>query len=403
MRLLDWVGVNPMKWFTGDEEVASRLIKMTKIVSQTTDADDIAQAFYEILEPVKNRLPWSFAPLFISRKLSSGVLAKELHWGFRLFAGRFIGGNDVPSIARTITEYQKKGIKVNLDILGDAVVSEREAQKYVDDYIYLFSELPKFGINISDISASIKISAAYSQIDLLRSAYAVDVIVARFKPFFELAQKRGFNIFSDGLERDYREIQFQIFERFYTKYGDIARFVHQSYFKDSLFDRLIRLRAHVGADLWVRLVLGAYHAFEQYQAHLRSWDIPVETEKECTNHNFRRDFKKGITHKLHMVSGTHNMDHILFALKNGSFESQLIRGMGEPHAEEVLIPNGLPARMYVPVVLSNTFSQGIGFLIRRVDDNRGPESFLAKNSGALFKTALSQFKKEVRAWKGGRR
>ena len=403
MNVLECMGVDPMDWFLGDKEVASRLMQMTTIVSQTNDAGDIRDAFYEVLEPVHDRLPWTFAPLFASGRLSSRMLARELHWGFRLFAGRFIGGNDLSSISRTIRGYHKKKIKVNLDILGDAVFSETEAQKYVDDYCRLFSGLPKYGIDASyDVSASVKISAAYSQIDPLSLEYSVDMICDRLEPFFVLAQKTGFNIFFDALERDYREIQLRVFERYYKKYGAIARCVLQSYTTDSLeiIHRLARLHYRYGDELWVRLVLGAYHSFEQYLAELRGWHVPVWTVKEDTNRNFRACFIEGIRQGLHMVSGTHNVDHILHALVHGSYETQLIRGMGEPYAEQALIPNGLPVRFYVPVLLTSSFAQGIGFLIRRVDDNTGSESFLARFHGKKMKNAIDILQKGIQALPG---
>ncbi|MDP2676561.1 MAG: proline dehydrogenase family protein [bacterium] len=398
MKILDWLGVDPMGWFLGDKDVASRLIQMTMIVSQTNDPDDIKKAFFGLLEPVKDKLPRIFSLLFLSGKMSSALLAYELHIGFRIFAGRFIGGNDMPSIVRTIRSYHAKGIKVNLDILGDAVFSEKEAQKYIDDYCLLFSELPKYGINAShDVSASIKISAAYSQIDPSNPDYSVGVICNRLEPFFVLAQKFGFNIYFDALEREYREIQFRVFERMHKKYGDTARFVVQSYFKDSLgmIDRLAEMRVRHGSPVWVRLVLGAYHSFEQYTARIRGQDIPVWTVKEDTNRNFRACFSEGVRRSLCMVSGTQNADHILYALKNGSSGTQLLRGMGEPYAFGALVPQGFPVCFYVPVVLTKSFAQGIGFLIRRVDDNTGPESFLARYFGRKMKGAVRTLKEGI--------
>lgn len=395
MKILDWLGIDPMGWFLGDKEVSLRLIQMTMIVSQTSDPNDIKKAFFELLVPVRKRLPRIFSPLFVLGNISPLLLTYALHMGFRLFASRFIGGNNMSSIARTIRSYHAKGIQVNLDILGDAVFSEKEAQKYVDDYCRLFSELPKYGITAShDVSASVKISAAYSQIDPLSPDYSINVICDRLDPFFALAYASGFNIYFDALEREYRVIQFRVFERMHKKYGDTARFVLQSYFKDSLgmIDRLAEMQIRHSSPVWVRLVLGAYHSFEQYAAENRGLDIPVWTVKEDTNRNYQACFSEGIRRGLYMVSGTHNVDHILYALRHGSHETQLIRGMGEPYALGALVPKKLPVRFYVPVLLTKSFAQGVGFLIRRVDDNTGPESFLARYFGRKMKGAVRTLK-----------
>jgi len=148
----------------------------------------------------------------------------------------------------------------------------------------------------------------------------------------------------------------------------------------------------------VRLVLGAYHSFEQYTAQLRGWEVPVWTVKADTNRNFQMCFREGIRRSLCMVSGSQNADHILYALENGSYETQLLRGMGEPYAFGALVPQGFPVRFYVPVLLTESFAQGIGFLIRRVDDNTGPESFLARYHGTKMKEAVRVLAEGAKEW-----
>ncbi|MBI4114859.1 MAG: proline dehydrogenase family protein [Candidatus Niyogibacteria bacterium] len=372
--------IDPMVWFLGDEDVKERLAKVSRIVSQTKNKKVIQQIFYETLEPIQDRLPWPFKVLFYSGRLSPKLLAKELDFGFRLFAGRFIAGNDIPSIAKGINAYHKMGSTgsaANIDVLGDAVLSEKEAEEYVAYYMHVFQELPRYLLPGVDVSASIKISAAFSQISPTRPEYSADVICERFDPFFAYMHKRGSHIYLDALEKDYREIQLLVFKRFYRKYGDTAANVLQSYFIDSadIQEELIREKADVGAELLNRLVMGAYHLFEQLTAELRNWQTPVHLKKENTVRNFCELWLRGIAGGLSMISGTNNARLLVFALRNGAKEIQLIFGMGEPYAE-VLNHYHVPNRFYRPILLTKSYAQGIGYLLRRVEDITGIESYL---------------------------
>lgn len=404
MKIMRRMGLDPMSWFLGDKEVAKALLQLTILVCQLNDSEQIARAFYEIMTPIRKKLPKSFLIPFFTGKISSALLAKELKTGMKIFAGKFIAGHDIPSISKTIRAYKKKGFGFTIDVLSDLCLSEKEAHDYIESYDTLITALPQH-IGNENLSASIKIYAAYSQMDKFSPQYSIDMICERFDDIFKKAERLGWHIYLDALERDYRNIHLGVFKKAYRRYGSTIRFVEQSYFPDSenVLNELARLRADAGADLWVRLVSGAYHSYEQHVASHRAWhEAPVYTRKEHTVENFKFLFRKGLGHNLTMVGGTHNADLIAYCIEMwaelfGKLPpvQQLIYGMGEDYGD-LLRDLGVFVLFYMPVVFGfKSFEEALGYLMRRVDDNTGPASFIREYFFNMI-VALITLEKRVR-------
>ncbi|PIR70644.1 MAG: hypothetical protein COU46_00515 [Candidatus Niyogibacteria bacterium CG10_big_fil_rev_8_21_14_0_10_42_19] len=388
MRQLD-----PISWFLKDEEVASRLMQLTVLLAQLKRRPDICKAFYEILGPVKNRLPLPFIFLFFVRKILFGKMSETfLAWylkeGLEFFSKKFIVGNGIDQIRKNVQKHVGRGYLFSIDILGEASLSEEEADQYADNYCELMSELSR-EIKAPDFSASVKLSACYSQIDPFAPEHSVEVIYSRLRKILRVADRYDWHIYLDAEDRDLRDIHLAVFEKAYSEYGSRARFVLQSYFYDSdITLKLCDLRSRVKDQLWVRQVLGAYWDYEQYLAQLRNWKNSIITVKSFADNAFFWIYKHGCLNGLKMVPATQNASRILQCLRfYKPPEFQMLYGMGAPLQKE-LLHSGEKVRLYMPVSYpEGNIVQFLGYLLRRILENTSQMNFICQNSGAKMKKA----------------
>ena len=289
-----------------------------------------------------------------------------------------------------------------VDLLGEAVLSEREAETYAARYLELIEALanaaaawPKVqDLDSNDrgaipaVNVSVKISALFSQIKPEAPQYSIEELGKRLRPLLRLAKARHVFINLDMEMHSLKGLTLSLFrslldEEEFRDYPHVG-IAMQAYLRDTPEDleRLIEWSAARHTRVTVRLVKGAYWDTETIMARQRRWPSPVYENKEETDAAYER-----LAHRLLERSdvidcafGTHNVRTIAACLADARRlaiptrrpEFQMLYGMAEP-IKEALIAMGCRVREYCPL---GEMLPGMAYLVRRLLENTSNEGFL---------------------------
>ena len=312
-----------------------------------------------------------------------------------------IKGEDF-ALNRHLKRRREEHTRVNINIIGEMVLGEKEAEARIQKYI---KALEKPHIDY----ISIKISTIFSQVLPVAHEWSVGEISSRLERIYSAAMQNTF-IYNDKEEykfvnldmEEYRDINITIDafihtlseEKFYSLEAGI---VLQSYIPDTL-ENLKKLVAWAkervkkgGAPIKIRLVKGANQEMELTEASLRNWPCVTYLNKAQTDANFKvlMDYliDKQITPYVHVGIASHNLfDHALAMLlaRERDVEeyctAEMLEGMSET-AYHVLKNEGLNVILYAPIATKETFTNAIAYLVRRFDENTAEENFLRHSFG----------------------
>ena len=299
--------------------------------------------------------------------------------------------------ARYLTKRKKSGIRINFNQLGEAVLGDKEADRRLNDNT---QRLLDPGVDY----ISIKLSAIASQISLIGYEQTIETIKPRLRSIYQAAIKGGgpngpkfvnldmeeyrdLDLTVDVFKSVLEEPEFDKFE---------AGIVLQAYLPDSfvvlqeLTEWARARKQRTGTGIKIRLVKGANLAMEQVEASLEDWaQAPYQSKLEV-DANYKRmiefAFRPENADAVRIGIGSHNLFDVAFALllreKRGvqnRVEFEMLEGMANAQAVEVRDRSG-GMLFYAPVVLDAEFEAAIAYLVRRLDENTAPGSFL----GALF-------------------
>ncbi len=332
--------------------------------------------------------------------LGSHIAAKVIRAGVQALARQFIAGKDPRDALGALKTLREKGCAVSVDLLGEVVVSEREAEEYGEGYLELLKfmspeakawkadplldrdergAIPRFDI-------SFKVSSLYSRLDPMDWEGSVEQTKERLRPLLRMAKEADASICFDMEHSYYKDLTLAVFKSILEEFSDFpfAGVALQAYLKDTrgdLLDLLDWARARK-RRITVRLVKGAYWDYETAINRQKGWPVPVFQNKEETDLNFEEltalllenseFFRPAIaTHNIRSVSNAIAVAESL-DLPPGSFEFQMLYGMGEP-VRRVLRKMGHRVRVYAAV---GELIPGMAYLVRRLLENTSNESFV---------------------------
>ena len=150
---------------------------------------------------------------------------------------------------------------------------------------------------------------------------------------------------------------------------------------------------------------------EKVEASIRGWPLATYDNKGDVDANFKKmlDYalQKEHTGAVKIGVGSHNLFDIAYALvlaeERGVADAvtfEMLEGMGEP-VRRVMQKMGKNLLLYCPVAKVGEFQNAVAYLIRRLDENTGPENFLRVAfdliPGTLaWKKQVKQFEESMR-------
>ena len=311
----------------------------------------------------------------------------------RAQTSRVILSGEEKILGKFLARRKNEGFSINLNHLGEAVLGEQEAAHRLE---LALGYLARPDVNY----LSIKISAIFSQIDLLAWDETLHSIKDRLRQLYRAALPDGKFVNLDMEE--FRDLALTIAA--FTQVLDEAEFaeleagiVLQAYLPDS-FEAQHQLtdwaRARVkrgGAGIKIRLVKGANLAMERVEAELHGWNAAPYDSKPETDANFRRMLEWGAQPENARVArlgvASHNLFDVALALVlreqldvTDRVEIEMLEGMA-PHQAHAVKEHAGGLLLYAPIVKSDDFLSALAYLIRRLDENTSEGNFLRDGFG----------------------
>ncbi|MDN4598197.1 proline dehydrogenase family protein [Leifsonia virtsii] len=283
------------------------------------------------------------------------------------------------------------GARLNLNLLGEAVLGEKEALRRLEGTRALLAR--------DDVDyVSIKVSSIASQLSMWAFDETVDRVVERLTPLYELAAASPTPKFINLDMEEYRDLDLTmaVFMRILEQPRLLnleAGIVLQAYLPDAL-DALQTLtewatqrRIQGGAAIKIRVVKGANLAMERVDATIHDWPLATYGSKQATDANYKRVLDWALTpeHTDAVKIGVagHNLFDIAFAWLLASrrgvtdrIDFEMLLGMATRQAEAVKGTVG-QLLLYTPVVDPREFDVAISYLIRRLEENASHENFMS--------------------------
>lgn len=394
----DWLG-KMIEWSLEDESLRVALFRFVDVLPSLDSAADVGRHLEEYFAKTDGALG---GLVFLTQALHAGwLLAPVARKNVARLARRFIVAEEREALRAALDALRKEPAAFTLDVVGEATVSEKEAEITLQRYLNLLRELSSFTdawpvIDQIDqgptgplprVNLSVKVSSLYPRFDPL-DPDSERVARERLRPVFREAARLNAALTIDMEQYAFKDLTVQIFrgllEENEFSQAPQAAIAVQAYLHDSERDltELIQWARAQRRRIGVRLVKGAYWDSEIAWAKQKGWPIPVFLDKQETDANYEKLTRLLLeSHDiLDAAFGSHNIRSLAHAIvtaerlgvpKRG-YEIQMLYGMGEP-IRRAVIHNGERVRIYLPV---GQLLPGMAYLIRRLMENTSNTSFL---------------------------
>jgi RHH-type proline utilization regulon transcriptional repressor/proline dehydrogenase/delta 1-pyrroline-5-carboxylate dehydrogenase len=398
-----------MELASADQELKAALFRFVDVVPACRGVDDLARHLTGFLDEVSEPPPPIHAALRMGgSRAGRAALGAAAAAGVRHMAHRFIVGASPADAVGELRGLWKDGVATTVDLLGEATVTQEEAQRYAARCAEALETLvaqtrdwperPHLEADSCGPLARANLSVKVSALTPLLRADAPERgqrdAAGRLRELLRLARDLGAHLHIDMESLDSRDAVTQLILDLLAedefRAGPSAGLVLQAYLRDSpatadlVLDWAARVeRAH---PLTVRLVKGAYWDHELVEARQHGWPVPVFEHKADSDLNF-----EALTRRLLDARGTvrlavasHNLRSVSHAIaynrltggEDSDLELQVLRGLGDP-LQEAMAARGFRVRAYCPV---GDLVAGMAYLVRRLLENTSNDSFLLAQS-----------------------
>ena len=329
----------------------------------------------------------------LTRIVSKGgepLILKGVDYAMRMLGKQFVTGQTIEEALKNGKEREKLGYLYSFDMLGEAAMTEADAERYYQDYVNAIHAIGQdaAGKGIYEGNGiSVKLSAIHPRYSRAQHDRVMNELLPRLKELFLLGKKYDIGINIDAEEANRLELSLDLMEALVSD-PDLAGyhgigFVVQAYQKRCPFviDYLIDLARRNNQKLMIRLVKGAYWDSEIKWAQVDGLDgYPTYTRKVHTDISYLACARKLLdaqdavfpqfaTHNAYTLAAIYQMG------KGKQFEHQCLHGMGETLYDQVVGPQNLGrhVRVYAPVGTHETL---LAYLVRRLLENGANTSFV---------------------------
>ncbi len=404
-RVQDWL----LGLTAANERFRGRLLRYLDVLasadhdSSGSEAKRLAAEYFGDEFPELPRgLRWLLR-LARDERVPARVTGESSRRAAELFARRFITPPGADTIARTIGQLRDHGRYPSFDLLGEAVLSEREAEAYLARYLEIVRQLarsPAAGEvtpgGVFALQVSLKLSSLTSHFSPVDPGGTIARVRPPLEAIVEAADRAGVGVTVDMEQFEYRDLTWELFTRTFARgerFGGWlgAGIVLQAYLRqaEEHAEAYVDFARERGVPFQVRLVKGAYWDYETIVAQAAGWAPPVFTRKAATDATFEAVLARlvGAHPALHVAVGSHNARAHALAealaeasgLPDRAVEHQTLFRTAEG-TSRALAQLGWSARDYVP---SGELLPGMAYLVRRVLENSSQAGILlAGRTGA---------------------
>ncbi|MGH3732459.1 MAG: proline dehydrogenase family protein [Acidimicrobiales bacterium] len=300
---------------------------------------------------------------------------------------------DPAELTKQFARHSREGLRLNVNVLGEAVLGESEAN---DRLSRVIDVVRRHDVNY----VSVKLSAIVSQLVTIDRRGSLDRVAEKLRLLYQEAAENDTFVNLDMEE--YRDLRLTL-DAFMTILDEPeflelhAGIVLQAYLPDShaALEELItfskRRHREGGGVVKVRLVKGANLAMEHVEAELHGWQAAPYGSKADVDASYLRLLDVALrpehAKSLRVGVASHNLFHVAWAVElakaRGVLEQldvEMLEGMANAEAL-ALTRGGQPVLLYAPITRRDDFASAVAYLVRRLDENTAPENYLR---AALF-------------------
>ncbi|HIP29656.1 MAG TPA: aldehyde dehydrogenase family protein [Sulfurospirillum arcachonense] len=296
-----------------------------------------------------------------------------------------------------------EGTRVNLNMIGEIVLGEEEAQERIEKYMNILT-------NPNIDYMSIKISTLFSQINPVSYENTVEEFSTRLSKIFAQAKKYSFTNAKGEQENKFINLDMEEYRDLSLTVATFKKVLGQPEFKD--FKAGIVLQAYLpdshlwqvkltdwakervkngGAPIKVRLVKGANMEMEETEAGLKHWETCPYTKKIDTDSNYKVMLEYALLPEnapfVNLGAASHNLFELAYGFELAKendvmehFSMEMLEGMSESARVSIKELSG-EVILYGPAAKKEQFTNAIAYLVRRFDENTGTENFIRYSFG----------------------
>lgn len=225
-----------------------------------------------------------------------------VNYAMKLLGKQFVTGQTIDEALSNGKERERLGYRFSFDMLGEAAMTQADADRYFNDYVNAIHAIGKDakGAGVYDGNGiSVKLSAIHPRYFRSQHKRVMSELLPKLKALFLLAKEYDIGLNIDAEEAHRLELSLELMEALVSD-PDLAGFagigfVVQAYQKRCPFviDYLIDLARRHNQKLMIRLVKGAYWDSEIKWAQVDGMDgYPVFTRKVHTDVSYLACAKK---------------------------------------------------------------------------------------------------------------
>lgn len=195
------------------------------------------------------------------------LIRKGVDYAMRLLGKQFVTGQTIEEALKNGKEREKSGYRFSFDMLGEAAMTQADADRYYQDYVHAIHAIGKdaAGAGVYEGNGiSVKLSAIHPRYVRAQHERVMAELLPRLKDLFLLAKQYDIGLNIDAEEANRLELSLDLMEALVSD-PDLAGFngigfVVQAYQKRCPFviDYLVDLARRNKQKLMIRLVKGAY-------------------------------------------------------------------------------------------------------------------------------------------------
>jgi len=402
-----------------DRELRAALFRLVDVTPACRSLDDLARHLGEYLEGVEEPPPpLATAMRAAHTRAGRSALGAAVSLGIKHMAHRFIIGASPADALPTLESLWRGGTAASLDLLGEATVTEAEADRYAERCAGALDTLAAAAGGwperrrleadssgaLPRVNLSVKVTALTPLIHPEAPELGREDAARRVRPLLRRAAELGAHLHFDMESLDTLEttvgLALELLGEDEFRNGPSAGLVLQAYLRESpaMLDELLAWsrEAPRSTPLGVRLVKGAYWDHEIVEARQEGWSVPVFEHKADCDRNFEELTRRLLEARppVRVAIASHNLRSIAHAIaydralggEGRDLELQVLRGLGDEVAE-ALAAGGHRVRAYCPV---GDLVAGMAYLVRRLLENTANESFLGEQQrGAPLEELLA--------------
>ena len=383
------------------------IVRMLDETSQVRDTQKLARRVKDLIDQygiphflnkTDHALFWMYQK-FAYLPLFNWVAVPIIKWRLRRDTSRVIINAARPNLTNHLATRFKEDIGQNVNLLGEVVLGNGEADKRYYSYLEALKE--------PDINyISVKISGIYAQTHALNYKECFPELIRRMSELYQAAIDNPYTT-PEGVTRpkfinldmeEYKDAHLTM--KLFKEVLSLPQFknyeagiVVQAYlpdawdFQSELLEFAHKRVAEGGSPIKMRIVKGCNLDMENIVSDLRGWPNPVRSNKTEVDANYLHIIERGLKPEnakvLHIGMASHNLFTISYAYlltemyhtPKDCFCFEMLEGMAN-HVWRAQKKLGNHVILYTPVVKKEHFLNAISYLVRRMDENTAPDNFL---------------------------